>query len=169
MKKPVLFAILAGGLLAGCASYRFANPVPERHRALAVPVFASAVTQPEAEAVLTQAVRREAVRGGAFTLTESAGAALVLQGTVTGYTLKPVRYLEDTSGTPVEYRAVLKAEVSLTDAATGKVVVPPFTRSAETTAVARDDLATAKGAALHRAAQSLARAILLEAATRLGE
>ena len=164
MKKPVLFAILAGGLLAGCASYRFANPVSGRHRALAVPVFASAVTQPEAEAVLTQAVR-----GGAFTLTESAGAALVLQGTVTGYTLKPVRYLRNTSGTPVEYRAVLKAEVSLTDAATGKVVVPPFTRSAETTAVARDDLATAKGAALHRAAQSLARAILLEAATRLGE
>lgn len=169
MKTAVLFGILVGGLLNGCASYRFANPVPERYRDLAVPVFVSTMTQPEAEAVLTQAIRREAIRSGTFTLTREAKATLVLKGTVTDYVLKPVRYLENTSGTPVEYRAVLKAEVSLVDAVTGEVVVPKFSRSAETTAVARNDLTTAKGAALHRAAQSLARAILLEAVTRLGE
>ena len=169
MKKSVLLAVLATHLFVGCASYRFGNPLPEARRKLAVPVFASTVLQAEAEAVVTQALCREIIRDGSFTLTDARDAALTLNGVVTGYILKPVRYLERTSGTPVEYRATLKADVTLVDAATGDTVVPTFTCSAETTAVTRDDLATAKGAALHRAAQRLARAIRLEAVTRLGE
>jgi len=166
MKKAALFALLAGCLCAGCAAYRFGNPVPEGRRALAVPVFASAVNQAEAEAVVTQALCREIIRDGSFTLTPANRAALTLKGTVTAYTLKPLRYLENTSGMPVEYRATLAAEVTIVEAATGAVVVPAFTRTSETTVLTRDDLATAKGSALHRAAQSLARSILLEAVTR---
>jgi hypothetical protein len=169
MRKTALLAILAGCVAAGCAHYRFGNPVPESRRKLAVPVFASSVTQPEAEAVVTQALCREVIRDGSFTLTNAGDAALTLKGTVTAYTLKPLRYLENTSGTPVEYRAMLTAEVTVIETATGAVVAPPFTLTAETTALARDDLATAKGSALHRAAQGLARAILLEAVTRCGE
>lgn len=169
MRKTVLFAVFVTHLFTGCASYHFGNPVPEARRNLAIPVFISEVLQSEAEAVVTQALCREVIRDGSFTLTDVHDAALTLNGVVTGYTLKPVRYLERTSGTPVEYRATLTVSVTLVDAATGDTVVPTFTCAAETTAVTRDDLATAKGAALHRAAQRLARTIRLEAVTRLGE
>ncbi len=169
MRKIVLFAILAGCVLAGCAHYRFGNPVPESRRTLAVPVFGSSVTQPEAEAVVTQALCREIIRDGSFTLTNVEDAALTLKGTVTAYTLKPLGDLENTSGIPVKYRTLLTAKVMIVETATGAVVVPTFSQTAETTALARTDLATAKGAALHRAAQSLARAILLEAITRCSE
>ncbi len=169
MKNAALLAILAGCVCAGCATYRFGNPVPENRRLLAVPVFVNGVNQPEAEAVVTQALCREVIRDGSFTLTSADRAALILKGTVTAYTLKPLRYRENTSSTPIEYRATLAAEVTLVDAASGAVVIPAFTRTAETTVVAGDDLQTAKGSALHNAAQNLARTLLLEAVTRCGE
>jgi hypothetical protein len=169
MKKAALLTILAGCVCAGCASYRFGNTVPESRRRLAVPVFANAVNQAEAEAVVTEALRREIIRDGSFTLTPADRAALSLTGTVTDYTLKPLRYEQDTRSTPVEYRATLTAQATLVDATTGAVVVTAFTRTAETTVTAGDDLQTAKASALRRAAQSLARSILLEAVTRCSE
>jgi hypothetical protein len=169
MKKAALLTILAGCVCAGCASYRFGNTIPESRRRLAVPVFANAVNPAEPAAVVTEALRREIIRDGSFTLTPADRAALTLTGTVTGYTLKPLRYEHNTSSTPVEYRATLTAQVTLVDATTGAVVVTAFTRTAETVVAAGDDLQTAKASALHRAAQSLARSILLEAVTRCSE
>ena len=169
MKKAALLTILAGCVCAGCASYRFGNPIPENRRRLAVPVFANTINQAEAEAVVTAALRREIIRDGSFTLTPADGAALTLTGTVTGYTVTPLSYEQNTSSTPVEYHATLTAEVTLVDATTGAVVVTAFTRTAETIILAGVDLQTAKASALHGAAQRLARSILLEAVTRCSE
>lgn len=166
-RLPLL--LLGTALIAGCASYRFASPVPERYRDLAIPVLASAVTQAEVEAVLTQALRREALRGGEFNVVGEQGAALVMRGKVTEYDARPVRYLRKTSGIPAEYRITMSARVSLEEAGTGVVVVPEFNCTAEATAVVREDLPTAKAATLNQVALRLARTILLEATSRFGE
>ncbi|NLL83106.1 MAG: hypothetical protein GX230_02535 [Lentisphaerae bacterium] len=167
MKLRYTLPALILALLSGCSSYRLAAPVQEKYRDLAIPVLKSTVTQAEAEAVLTHSLRREAISSGEFNIVTKDKASLIMEGVVISYSAKPVRYLRRTSGIPAEYRVTMSAKINLIEADSEAVVVPEFTCEAETTAVVRDDLPTAKAAVLSQVATRLARTILLETSIRL--
>jgi len=154
------FMLCSAALLAGCAHYRFGNPVPRESRAVSVAVFENASSQPEAEALLTQAVCREFVREGSMRLTAPERAAIQVSGKVTEYSQKPVRYAPADADTPVEFRIHMSAVVTATEKASGKILFGPATLAADTTCLTRGDLPTAKRDALHRAAHELGRQIV---------
>lgn len=142
-------------MITGCSHYRFGNPVPKESRAVAVTVFENGTMQPEAEALLTQAVCRELIREGSMKLTDADKAAVIVTGRVIEYSQKPARYSRQDTDIPVEYHVRLGASITVTERQSGKVLLEPLVLTVDTTSLARGDLPTAKRDALHRAVQVL--------------
>jgi outer membrane lipopolysaccharide assembly protein LptE/RlpB len=110
--------------LAGCG-YRFAGQADGLHslrgKSVAIPLFNSKAYRPGLETLLTQSVIDEfARRSGGRVVTEAAGAELLLLGTVTSYTSRPVSYT--TSDRIAEYRAELAISAELRDRTGGKIL-----------------------------------------------
>lgn len=160
MKRLIITAACTM-LLAGCAHYRVGNPVPREMRNVTVPVFENACAQPEAEALLTQAVCREFIRDGSMKLTGMEQAAIKVTGRITEYSQKPIRFSDSNPDAPVEYRVHMVVIVTVIEKASGKILLKPTTLSADTNCLTHNDLPTAKRDALQRAAHDLGHQIVL--------
>ena len=118
-------ATLLSLLLAAGCGYRFAGQADDLHplqgKSVAVPLFSSKAYRPGLESLLTQSVIDEfARRSGGRAVTEDAAAELVLLGTVTSYTSKPISYT--TADRIAEYRAEVAVSAELRDRARGKII-----------------------------------------------
>lgn len=162
MKSTTLYAAVCATVLlsAGCAHYRIGNPVPRELRQVAVPVFENASTQPESEALVTQAVCREFLREGSMKLTGLDQAAVKVTGRVTEFSLKPVRYSHTDTDDSVEYRVHMVAVVTVIEKSSGNILLKPTTLTADTNCLTRGDLSTAKRDALHRVSHEISRQVV---------
>ena len=159
--------------LCGCKSYTWGNSkLPAAYRDTAVPFFTNTTDQPEVEALLTQAVRREIMADGALRLKDLDDAASVIRGRVRRFDTRVARFSSEARDLPVEFRATMSVEAWVEDTA-GNILLPKRTLTQNTTvvpthhvaaadasAVAVTDMATAKQAAAIRLSALLARDIL---------
>lgn len=156
-----LFAALplAGLLLStGCANYRLGSTLPAHLESIAVPTFANTSGEPQIESMVTRAVLQDFQRDGTLSIANADKADIVLNGTVVGYSLEPVRYERDNPKAAQEYRLVLRAAIQGIERSTGKMIIDTAVEG-DTTFRAVGDITTAKRGALPGAARDLAHEI----------
>ena len=90
----LLAALLCGSLTAASCSYALVGTgafLPEYIRIVAIPTFANRTPRFEVEVLITDAVTREFVSRGNFSVVpEQQGADAVLSGTITNFTITPI-------------------------------------------------------------------------------
>jgi len=147
-------------LLAGCAGYRLGTTLPAEIKTIYVPTFLNKTDEPEVENVTTRAARQEFQNDGTLRIVDAAERAdLVLDTTLTAFTLEPVRYSRTDDQATQEYRLTLTAQIVAHRRKTGTTLVQR-TVQGETTFVFNGDLASAKLTALPNAAADLAHKIV---------
>ena len=156
---PAGVAALALALLSGCANYQVGTTLPRHLRSISVDSFRNECGEPLLEAEVTRAVLQEIQREGQLRLLERNAAAIHLTGTVTGYTLEPVRYDQNRPRSVSEYRAVVKVHIRAVEARTGKKIVEQDVVGYNTFS-AVGDLTTLRRTALPEAARQAAHEIV---------
>jgi hypothetical protein len=158
--RAAALAALLGLALSGCAGYRLGTTLPPDIKTIHVPTFVNACGEPLVENETTRATREEFQKDGTLRITaDASGADLVLKATLTDYTLEPLRYERDRPRSAREYRLKLTAEIAADRVRTGGVLVKRRVEG-DTTFELTGDLASAKAAALPRAAADLAHKIV---------
>ncbi|MDR2849003.1 MAG: LPS assembly lipoprotein LptE [Verrucomicrobiota bacterium] len=160
---PMLAAAASAALLlgcAGCASYHVGSSVPEDQRTIAVPVFENESGFPEIDAVVTQYVLREFQREGTFKLAALGDASFRLLGRLVKSERQPLNYDRNFGSRTSEYRYALEAEITLVEAATGRLLIEGKPVRVSTTFLTHGDMLTGMQDAAPRIARDLSRAIV---------
>ena len=87
-------------------------------------------------------------------------ADAIIEATVTGLTLEPLRYSKDSATETTEFRLLLTANVIVKDRKTGKTISTHQDLTGKTTFVPGGDLSSAKRLAIPAAARDLAHVIV---------
>jgi hypothetical protein len=145
---------------AGCAQYHVGSSVPEDLRTVAVPVFENASGFPEIDAIVTQYVLREFQHEGTFKIAALDSASLKLLGKLVKSNLQSINYDRNFGSRTSEYRYSLVAEITLVEAATGKLLIDGMPVKANTTFLTHGDMLTGMQDAGPRIARDLSRAIV---------
>lgn len=143
----------------GCAHYRVGTTLPKHLRTISVATFVNATGEPQLETEVTRAVLQEVQREGQLTLLDQRSAAIRLTGTLTSYTLEPMRYDQNRPRTVSEYRILVRAKIRATEARTGKVIAEQ-TVVGDSTLKGGGDLMTLRRMALPEAARQIAHEIV---------
>ena len=156
---PAGIAALALACLAGCANYQVGTTLPRHLRSIAIESFKNECGEPMLEAEITRAVLQEIQREGQLRLLDRETAAILLSGTITSYSLDPMRYDQNRPRTVSEYRSLVKVRIRAVEARTGKVIVEQ-TVVGDATLSAAGDLTTLRRMALPAAARQAAHEIV---------
>src|SRR5581483_881207 len=103
----LLFTILAVLPLAGCAGYHLGPVNPAVHAgdtSIEIVPFQNRTLQPRLADAVTQALRERIQSDGTYHLARNAEADVIVTGTITGYSRKPVSFLNTDVTTPKNYR-----------------------------------------------------------------
>jgi len=122
----LLFTILAVLPLAGCAGYHLGPVNPAVHAgdtSIEIVPFQNRTLQPRLADAVTQALRERIQSDGTYHLARNAEADVIVTGTITGYSRKPVSFLNTDVTTPKNYRIEILARVVVRERATGKVIL----------------------------------------------
>ncbi|MBN1671587.1 MAG: LptE family protein [Kiritimatiellae bacterium] len=157
---PGLVACLVPALLAGCAGYRLGSMLPPDVKTIHIPAFVNGTGEPRIEIEVTNATIREFQKDGTLRVTPPADAALLLEATVTGFTIAPLRYERDEPTKGAEYRLRLTVSAVVRRAATREVVGKHPEIAGETWFTPSGDLTSAKLEAVPEAAKQLAHNIV---------
>jgi len=146
--------------MGGCVlGYRLGAALPPDIRTIHVNTFANRCGEPLIENEITRAVVSGFLQDGALRIDVPETADSILEGSVTGFALEPLRYDQDDSRTPNEYRLVLKAQVVFFRRDGEKILLERTLRG-ESTFELEGDLTSAKAEALPAAAADLAHDIV---------
>jgi len=161
MKKVALAAIVSVLALAGCRTdYTWKSQVPADLRTVAVPNFRNESDMTELGPVVTQQVLREFQREGTFKISNVDNAAVEVQGVIKDADSSFSAGSRKTGMRVRDYRYKVKAEVSVIDRKSGRVLVDNRVYVAETMFASSIDMPTAKRNANGRVAEDLARQIV---------
>jgi hypothetical protein len=147
-------------LLTGC--YHLGPNPPPQYSSLAVPEFriGPRVSQPRLHTPVTNALIKRLQAEGAVRVLDPASADAVLDGTVVGYELQPLRFQRSDQAETREYRLLLTAHVIVRSRSTGEVILEDRKITGETSFFILGDLTTSEHQALPLAADDLARNIV---------
>lgn len=143
----------------GCFGYRLGSTLPPDLRTIYVPLFINRSDEPLIENKATNATIAEFQKDGTLKIVKLDEADLILECTLTGITLKPLRYRSDDRSKPNEYRMTLNASFVLKRAETGEVIGKDSVYG-ESTFIYTSNLTSAKLSAVPRASEDLAERIV---------
>jgi hypothetical protein len=161
MKRVLAAAIVSVLALAGCrTSYSWKSQVPADLRTVAVPNFRNESDMTELGPVVTQQVLREFQREGTFKIANVDNAAVEVQGVIRSAAASFSGGSRKTGMRVSDFRYSVKAEVSVIDRKSGRVLVDNRVYFAEAMFASGIDFPTAKRNASGRVAEDLARQIV---------
>ncbi len=147
----------------GCAGYQVGN-IPNSAmsgvRTIYVPVARNLTLEPGLPVMATNAIIRRLENDGTYASARSGGADAELTVTLTEFERVPTRRSRDDVAITSQYRAVLKARVTLVNRVTGAVVIRDREFAGSTEYMVQSDAVEAERQALPLAAQDLANRIV---------
>jgi len=162
LKTGAGFALAAFLALAGCAGYRLGSTLPPDIKTIYVPVFSNRSREPLVENDATAATIAELQTDGTLKVVNAEKADVILEVTLTGVSLNPLRYDRNDVTKPNEYRLTLSAHFTLTRVKNREVLCEADVIG-ESTFPFVGNLVTAKQSAMPRAAEDLAKRIVEKA------
>ncbi|GAB4241675.1 MAG: hypothetical protein OHK005_04960 [Candidatus Methylacidiphilales bacterium] len=160
--RPV-FLCLLGGVLIGCAGYQVGN-IPSSAmsgvRTIYVPVARNLTLEPGLPVMTTNAIIRRLENDGTYASARTGVADAELTVTLTEFERIPIRRSRDDVTITTQYRAVLKAKVTLVNRVTGAVVIKDRIIAGATEYLVQGDAVEAERQALPLVAQDLATRIV---------
>ena len=153
-----IFAYISG--LTGCCGYRTGTSLAPNVTSIHVSSFNNRTGDPDVETVATSATVREFQKDGSLRMSSTDEADAIIEATVTGLTLEPLRYSKDSATETTEFRLLLTANVIVKDRKTGKTISTHQDLTGKTTFVPGGDLSSAKRLAIPAAARDLAHVIV---------
>jgi hypothetical protein len=146
--------------LCGCAGYRLGSTLPPGIRSVYVPTFVNASREPRIEADTTRAAIQEFQRDGTLRIAAREQADAVVEVTLTGFSLQPIRYSRDRALTTEEYRLKIAASMVFRQLRPESKELGRRDVEGEATFELRGDLSSSKRRALPEAARDLAHDIV---------
>jgi Lipopolysaccharide-assembly len=122
---PLLLAILLLPL-AGCAGYHLGPVNPEVRagsKTIEILPFHNQTLQPRLGDTVTQTLRERVQSDGTYHLARNGDADLIVNGTITTYSRRPVSFLSTDVTTAKNFRIEIVAHVIVRERASGKVVL----------------------------------------------
>lgn len=158
-----LYSCISASLLGltGCLGYQLGTSLPPNIRSVHIRPFENKSGEPDVEAAATSATVREFQKDGSLRMANAEEADVVVEATVTGTTLEPLRYAKDRATETTEFRILLIAKVVVKDRKTGKILSTYPNLSGKATFVPSGDLSSAKRRAIPAAAQDLAHRVVV--------
>ena len=156
------FVFLAIFFLAGCVGYRLGSTLPPDIKTVYVPVFANKSREPLIENDATAATIAELQTDGTLKVVNAENADVILECTLTGVSLSPLRYNRSDVTKPNEYRLTLSASFTLKRVRTQEILCEASVIG-ESTFPFYGNLVSAKQSATPRAAEDLAKRIVEKA------
>lgn len=157
-----LLVFLAVFFFAGCVGYRLGSTLPPDIKTIYVPVFANKSREPLIENDATAATIAELQKDGTLKVVNAENADVVLECTLTGVSLNPLRYNRSDVTKPNEYRLTLSATFTLKRVRDNEILCEASVIG-ESTFPFYGNLVSAKQAATPRAAEDLAKRIVEKA------
>lgn len=163
MRKIACWALLSATVaaLCGCgANYTWRSGTPEAMRTVSVPMMRNDSEVSELGAIATRQVLREFQREGTFKIRPVGDAALEIQGVIKSTTATAGAYSRRSGLRTASYNYEAKAEISVIDKRSRKVLVDNRPYTARTVFTSGRDLTTAQRDASGRLAEDLARQVV---------
>ena len=149
------------GCFCGCASsYGWKPSVPQKMRTVCVPTFRNESDVQELGAIATRQLLREIQREGTFKIRRAGEAALEIQGVVKSAGCSVGAYDRRTEMAQNSYNYTAKAEVSVIDKRSRKVLADNLKFTAKTQFTSDQDHSTAMRNASGRLMDDLSRQIV---------
>lgn len=155
----VLTAVL---FITGCAGYRLGSTLPSDIKTIHVPLFANKSREPLIENDATAATIAELQKDGTLKVVNAGKADVILECTLNGISLSPLRYDRTDVTKPNEYRLTLSASFTLKRVQT-KETICEASVIGEATFPFFGNLVSAKQSAMPRASEDLAKRIVEKA------
>lgn len=152
-------AICLATLFSGCVGYRLGSTLPKHLRSISISTFENKTDEPLLETETTSAAIQEFQKEGTLQVVGAGNADLILNVTLSDYTLQPISYDSDREKRTDEYRMIIKAKVDCRIAKSGEVLVNK-TVAGDTTFTLIGSLSVAKRDSLPAAAEDLAHDIV---------
>jgi len=146
-------------LMAGCAGYRLGSTLPPGINVVHIPTFVNETSEPRIDIETSQATLSEIQRDGTLSVSSLDKSDVILNVTLVGFELQPLRYDRDSATTAQEYRLTMTANITLTHRLTKRVLTQK-TVEGEEDFTPIGDLSSAKRAAMPEAARDLAHDIV---------
>lgn len=152
--------VCAGLLLSGCVGYQLGSTLPPGIESIYISAFANETREPQIETAATRAALQEFQRDGTLQVTTEGQADAMLEVTLVGFDLSPLRYQNEQALTTEEYRQTITARIVLTRLKGDREVVLNREVRGEATFDLVGDLSSSKDRALPEAAADLAHDIV---------
>ncbi len=146
-------------VVAGCAGYRLGTSLPPDISVVHVPTFVNETSEPRLETEMTRATVQEFQRDGSLAVSTVEKADVSLAVVLTDFGMRSLRYEQDRAKATEEYRLYAHARVTLTQRATGKVLMTTEVIG-EAEMEPTGDLSSAKRVAMPAVAADLAHRIV---------
>jgi len=154
-----ILPVMAIGL-SGCLGYRTGTSLPASISSVHVATFVNKVGEPDIETTATSATIREFQKDGSLKVLGEDEADTIVETTLSGMALEPLRYSRDRATETTEFRLLLTADVVFKDRKSGKIISSHKQLTGKTTFDPAGDLSSAKRLAIQPAAQDLAHEIV---------
>ncbi|MBI2441853.1 MAG: hypothetical protein HYV35_10840 [Lentisphaerae bacterium] len=146
--------------LSGCVGYRLGSTLPPDVKSIYVRVFINKSNEPLVEIDATNATIAEFQKDGTLRIVSADDEAdLLLETTLDGLTLTPLRYSQADKAKPNEYRLTLHASLVLKRATT-REIMSEASVIGESTFAFIGNLTSSKRAAIPLASEDLAKRIV---------
>lgn len=163
MKNAFCLVLLSAAVaaLCGCgANYTWRSGTPEAMRTVSVPTMRNESEVTELGAIATRQLLREFQREGTFKIRSTGDAALEIQGVIKSATAMVGAYSRRSGLRAASYDYEAKAEISVIDKRSRKVLIDNRSYTAQAVFTAEQDLTTAQRDASGRLAEDLARQVV---------
>lgn len=147
-------------VLSGCVGYQLGGTLPPGITSIYVSAFVNESREPQIETQTTRATIQEFQRDGSLKVTSREQADAILEVTLTGFRLDPLRYRQDQALTAQEYRQKITARIVLKRRGLNGEIVLDRTVQGEATFDLVGDLSSSKDRALPEASRDLAHDIV---------
>ena len=154
-----ILAATAITLLSGCANYRLGTTLPQHLRSIHVETFKNATKEPQIETTITAETLRQFQRDGQLKLKDPDTADILLTGIITEYRLEPVRSNSNNPKSTLEYKAIVRVNISAVERANGKKVTTQNVTGSKIFEV-NGDLMTARRRILPEVSRELGRKVV---------
>jgi len=146
-------------ILPGCVGYRLGSTLPPDVKAIYVHLFINKCNEPLLEIDTTNATIAEFQKDGTLRIVPKGEADVLLETTLNGMTLTPLRYSQTDKVKPNEYRLTLQVSFVLKRAKT-REIMNEASVVGESTFVFVGNLNSSKRAAIPAASEDLAKRIV---------